>query len=208
MPGVDNVGLFVISGLLLNMTPGQDTMYILGRSLSQGHSAGVMSSLGIAAGSLIHTGLAAFGLSAILAASPSAFLVVKYAGAAYLVWLGVQMMWKARRAASALETFGDHRSWAIFRAGLLTNVLNPKVALFFMAFLPQFVTPDAPSRVLAFLFLGALFVVNGFLWCLVLVWAASSLSARFRAQPASATWLHRVTGVVFVGLGVRLAISR
>ncbi len=152
--GTQHLGLFIVTGLLLNMTPGQDTVYILGRTLSSGRSAGVMSVLGISAGCLIHTLLAALGLSAILAASATAFLVVKYAGAAYLIWLGARMLAEARDPSAAIRSFEPEGPWAIFRAGLLTNVLNPKVALFFMAFLPQFVSPHADSRVLTLLFLG------------------------------------------------------
>jgi RhtB (resistance to homoserine/threonine) family protein len=206
--GVKHLGLFVVSGLLLNLTPGQDTLYILGRTLSQGRSAGLMSALGISAGSLVHTLLAAFGLSAILASSPTAFHFVKYAGAAYLIWLGVRMIVDADAGSGDIAAFTRERSSAIFRSGLLTNVLNPKVALFFMAFLPQFVAPAAESRIVALLFLGLVFVVNGLAWCCVLVWGASALSERVRAQPASGTWLKRVTGIVFIGLGVRLAVSR
>jgi RhtB (resistance to homoserine/threonine) family protein len=206
--GVQHLGLFVVSGLLLNLTPGQDTFYILGRTLSQGRSAGLMSALGISAGCLVHTLLAAFGLSAILATSPTTFLLVKYAGAAYLAWLGVRMIIDARMSSGDIAVFARERSAVIFRSGLLTNVLNPKVALFFMAFLPQFVSPTAESRIVALLFLGLVFVVNGLAWCCVLVWGASALAARFRAQPAAETWLKRVTGIVFIGLGVRLAVSR
>jgi RhtB (resistance to homoserine/threonine) family protein len=206
--GVQHLGLFVVSGLLLNLTPGQDTFYILGRTLSQGRSAGLMSALGISAGCLVHTLLAAFGLSAILATSPTTFLLVKYAGAAYLVWLGVRMIIDARALAGDIQHFTRERSAVIFRSGLLTNVLNPKVALFFMAFLPQFVAPSADSRIVALVFLGLVFVVNGLAWCCVLVWGATALSARFRAQPAAEAWLKRVTGIVFVGLGLRLAVSR
>lgn len=206
--GVQQLGVFVATGLLLNITPGQDTVYILGRTLSQGRSAGLLSALGISAGCLVHTLLAAFGLSAILATSPAAFLVVKYAGAAYLVWLGVRMFADARTPAAAAITFTPARSVAIFREGVLTNILNPKVALFFMAFLPQFVAPGADSRMLALVFLGLVFVVNGLAWCVVLVLGATALSARLRVRPAAGAWLKRVSGIVFVGLGVRLAVTR
>jgi RhtB (resistance to homoserine/threonine) family protein len=208
MFGTHDLPLFVVSGLLLNMTPGQDTMYILGRTIAQGRGAGVSSALGIAAGSLVHTCLAAFGVSAILAASPMAFLAVKYAGAGYLIWLGVRMFMASSAEAPVAETFGREDRWSVFRAGVLTNVLNPKVALFFMAFLPQFVDAGADSRAAALMFLGALFVVNGFLWCLVLVTGASVVAARLQTSSGSARWLGRITGLVFVGLGVRLAVSR
>ena len=178
--------------------------------MAQGRAAGLWSVLGISTGSVVHTLAAAFGLSAILATSASAFTIVKLAGAAYLVYLGVKMLLERSSApAAGLEQVPAHDgAWTIYRAGLLTNVLNPKVALFFLAFLPQFVAPDAGSRVLAFLFLGAVFVFNGTLWCLVLVLGASALSGRLRRNAAGARRLRRATGAVFVGLGARLALEK
>jgi threonine/homoserine/homoserine lactone efflux protein len=210
MLGVQHFWLFVVSGLLLNITPGQDTLYIVTRSVAQGRRAGLWSVLGISTGSVVHTLAAAFGLSAILATSASAFTVVKFAGAGYLVFLGVKMLLERPSAASpGVEPALPHESsWGIYRAAVLTNVLNPKVALFFLAFLPQFVAPDAPSRVLSFLFLGAVFVFNGTLWCLVLVLGASALSGRLRRNAAGARRLRQATGAVFVGLGARLALSK
>lgn len=207
MFGTEHLALFITSGLLLNITPGQDTMYIVGRSLSQGRRAGLLSVLGISAGSVVHTLAAAFGLSAILATSAEAFLIVKLAGAAYLVYLGGRMLLDRSRPL-AVGCFAAEPGRAIFRAGFVTNLLNPKVALFFMAFLPQFVDPAASSRTLAFLFLGAVFIVNGTLWCLVLAFGASAFAGRLRSTPSAATILQRATGALFVGLGVRLAVSR
>jgi threonine/homoserine/homoserine lactone efflux protein len=208
MLGTDHLWLFVVSGLLLNLTPGQDTLYIVGRTMAQGRRAGLWSVLGISTGSVVHTLAAAFGLSAILATSALAFTVVKLAGAAYLVHLGTRMLIERSAPPMELQGFGSERDWPIYRAGLLTNVLNPKVALFFMAFLPQFVDPGAESRVAAFLFLGAVFVFNGTLWCLVLVWGASAMSRRLSRNRTAGTLLKRATGVIFVGLGARLAFSK
>ena len=210
MFGTEHLWLFVVSGLLLNVTPGQDTLYIVTRSVAQGRAAGLWSVLGISSGSVLHTLAAAFGLSAILATSAQAFLVVKFVGAGYLVYLGVKMLLErpAAVAPGADAPLQPESAWAIYRAGLLTNVLNPKVALFFLAFLPQFVAADASSRVAAFLFLGAVFIVNGTLWCLVLVLAASALSGRLRRNASGARRLRQATGAVFVGLGARLALSK
>ncbi|HEV8394480.1 MAG TPA: LysE family translocator [Vicinamibacterales bacterium] len=210
MFGTQHFWLFVVSGLLLNITPGQDTLYIVTRSVAQGRAAGLWSVLGISTGSVVHTLAAAFGLSAILATSANAFTVVKFAGAAYLVYLGAKMLLERAPApdASPIVVPAHDRAWAIYRAGLLTNVLNPKVALFFLAFLPQFVAPDAGSRVAAFLFLGAVFVFNGTLWCLVLVMGASALSGRLRRNASGARRLRQATGAVFVGLGARLALQK
>ena len=210
MFGTEHFWLFVASGLLLNITPGQDTLYIVTRSVAQGRAAGLWSVLGIASGSVVHTLAAAFGLSAILATSAHAFTIVKLAGAAYLVYLGVKMLIeRPSPAAPGAEPPLRHESaWAVYRARVLTNVLNPKVALFFLAFLPQFVAPEASSRVAAFLFLGAVFVFNGTLWCLVLVLGASALSSRLRRNAAGARRLRQATGAVFVGLGARLALQK
>jgi threonine/homoserine/homoserine lactone efflux protein len=206
MFGTQHLSLFVISGLLLNLTPGPDTLYIVGRSVAQGRKAGVLSVLGITSGCVVHTCAAAFGLSAILATSARAFLVVKLVGALYLGYLGVTMLLD-RSAPDRLVEPPAERGWAIYRAGVLTNILNPKVALFFMAFLPQFVDPASISKIAAFLFLGAVFMFNGTIWCLILVWCASTMSRRFRQHPASGAWLKRAAGAMFIGLGIRLAVT-
>jgi threonine/homoserine/homoserine lactone efflux protein len=206
--GTQNLFLFVVSGLLLNITPGQDTLYIVGRSVAQGRKAGVMSVLGITSGSLVHTCAAAFGLSAILATSARAFLVLKFAGAAYLVYLGLKLALQRHERENLPVHFARDDTWGIYRAGLLTNLLNPKVALFFMAFLPQFVASQAASKVVAFLFLGFVFTFNGTLWCLVLVWGAAAMSRRFREHRSAGVMLRRATGAAFVGLGVKVAVSK
>jgi threonine/homoserine/homoserine lactone efflux protein len=207
MLGTQHLELFILSGLLLNITPGQDTLYIVGRSVSQGRRAGVLSVFGISSGCVLHTLAAAFGLSAILAASAQAFAVLKLLGAAYLVYLGIGMIVHRPASAGVTPVFSSESDWAVYRAGLLTNVLNPKVVLFFLAFLPQFVSPAAESRVIAFMFLGAVFIFNGTLWCLLLVWAASAVSRRLRASASSVPVVKRAVGAMFVGLGVRLALA-
>ena len=208
MVGTQNLLLFFVSGILLNLTPGQDTFYIVGRSIAQGRRAGVLSVFGVTSGCVMHTLAAALGLTAILAASPRAFLVVKWAGAAYLTYLGVRMLVERPVAGVASSDFERESSWGIYRAGVLTNLLNPKVALFFMAFLPQFVSSAADSKILAFLFLGAVFMFNGTLWCLILVWTASAMSRRFRENPSAGTLLKRAAGAMFVGLGAKLAVTK
>ncbi|MGB7219757.1 MAG: LysE family translocator [Vicinamibacterales bacterium] len=208
MFGTQNLLLFVTSGILLNLTPGQDTLYIVGRSVAQGRRAGVLSVLGIVSGSVVHTLAAAFGLSAILATSAQAFLVVRIAGAAYLTYLGLRMIFERSRRSGQLAEFKPDGSWAIYRAGFFSNLLNPKVALFFLAFLPQFVAPSADSTIVAFLFLGSLFIWTGTLWCLILAWSASSMSRRLRANPSAGSMLRRAAGAMFVVLGVRLAITK
>ncbi len=207
MFGIHDYGLFIASCVLLNLMPGQDTLYILGRSIGQGRRTGIASALGITAGSIVHTLAAALGLSAILATSATAFLVLKFAGAAYLVYLGIRAMF----ARSLLLPLEDHAgaadTWAAFRQGLVTNVLNPKVALFFLALLPQFIAPESPTKVAAFVVLGLTFVTTGTVWCLLLAIAAARVRGYFVRHPRATSRLSRFTGALFVYLGVRLAAS-
>src|SRR4029450_2255308 len=141
MPGIHDYWLFVLSGILLNLTPGQDTFFILGNSLGAGRRAGVASALGISVGSVVHTTAAALGLSAILATSATAFTVVKLAGAAYLIYVGVRALTSRSLVPGAVTAEAATAARAAFRRGVVTNLLNPKVALFFLAFLPQFIDP-------------------------------------------------------------------
>ena len=210
MLGIHDLTLFVISGLLLNITPGPDSLYIVGRSAAQGHKAGMAAAFGIGAGTMVHVGAAAFGLSAILATSAMAFTVVKLVGAAYLFYVGLGMLLRrskggtdAQPAQLAQASLGQ-----IFRQGFLTNVLNPKVALFFLAFVPQFIEPAAPHKAIAFIVLGLVFNANGMLWCNFLAWSAATASARFKRNGKLADVLNRVCGGLFVALGVKLVLSR
>jgi threonine/homoserine/homoserine lactone efflux protein len=208
MFGIHNYWLFIVSGLLLNITPGQDTLYIVGRSVSQGRRAGVLSVLGISTGCLVHTLAAAFGLSALLAASSQAFMVVKFIGAAYLVYLGFQMILSRASAPKQLTTGQPARGWMIYRQGILTNVLNPKVALFFLAFLPQFIELHSNTKVMAFLILGLTFIFNGTIWCMLVVWFSSVFSQRLRQGRSMEAWLKRAAGALFVGLGLKIALEK
>lgn len=209
MLGTHDLTLFIVSGLLLNVTPGADSLYIATRSATQGLAAGVAAVLGIGLGCCVHVLAAALGLSAVLATSAYAFTVVKLAGAAYLVYVGVSLL----RTRSGGEPGAPAAAIAraplptIVAQGFLTNVLNPKVALFFLAFVPQFILPAAANKPLAFVFLGAIFTVNGVLWCLFLAWAAARLRA-FGLGRRTATWVSRGVGALFVVLGVRLALAR
>ena len=208
--GIHDYWLFVLTGVLLNFTPGQDTMFILGRSLTGGLRSGIASALGIGVGSIFHTLAAAAGLSALLAASPAAFFIVRIAGALYLVYLGAKLvLTKADQSADAQVASaeeGDARS--AFRQGIFTNILNPKVALFFLALLPQFIEPGSTSKTLAFLMLGITFVTTGTLWCLVLAFGAARLRRFFRGSPRVRFTIDRVTGGLFIALGIRLAVDR
>ncbi|MGA2866502.1 MAG: LysE family translocator [Verrucomicrobiota bacterium] len=188
--------------------PGPDTLYIVGRSISQGRKAGVVSVLGISSGGTVHTVAAALGLSAILAASASAFTVVRLAGAAYLVYLGSRLLLDRTVAATAAPELPTQKLWTIYRQGAMTNVLNPKVALFFLSFLPQFVDPASHAKVLAFLFLGAVFIFNSTIYCSLVAWFAAAISTRLRQGSSSSLLAKRATGALFVGLGLKLAVTR
>jgi threonine/homoserine/homoserine lactone efflux protein len=210
MFGIHDYWLFIGTGILLNLTPGQDTMFILGRSLGGGLRAGIASAFGIAVGSICHTLAAALGFSAIIATSAIAFTIVKLLGAAYLIFLGARML--LSRAPAQGDDFGApakaSQPWSCFRQGILTNVLNPKVALFFLAFLPQFIDPSSPAKPLAFLALGATFITTGLAWCLVLAGTAARLRSFFLRNRNVRTMIDRVIGTLFLTLGLRLAWSK
>jgi RhtB (resistance to homoserine/threonine) family protein len=208
MFGIHDFGLFLAAGILLNLTPGPDTAYILGRSIAQGREAGIASALGICVGSIFHSCAAALGLSAILATSAVAFAAIKLLGGAYLIFLGIKMLLDRRRQLSLPSNFRRRTTIAAFRQGVLTNVLNPKVALFFLAFLPQFIDPASNMKVFAFLMLGLTFVTTGTTWCLILAWFASAFSERLRTNETIGQWLNRAAGALFVFLGLRLATAK
>src|SRR5437773_9150026 len=207
MFGIHDFALFITTGILLNLTPGPDTLYILGRSVAHGRRAGVASALGISVGSIFHTCAAALGLSALLATSAWAFAFLKLAGAAYLIFLGVRALLEKQHQLAMPAHFKRRGAAAAFRQGIVTNILNPKVALFFLAFLPQFIDASAPSKTIAFVTLGFTFVITGTIWCLVLAWFAAAFSARLRRNEAVAALLNRFVGSLFIFLGLRLAIA-
>lgn len=207
MPDSRSLLVFIGAGLLLNITPGPDVLYIVGRSIGQGRRAGLVSVLGISTGCLFHVASAALGLSALMLAIPAAYDVVRYAGAAYLVWLGV------RAIASTSSPLRIQRPEAVplgrvFRQGMLTNVFNPKVALFFLAFLPQFADPTRGPVPFQIAMLGLIFIANGAVICVVYAVAASWIGEWLSTRYGIAAWLNRAMGALFVSLGVRLALGR
>ena len=210
MFGIHEIWLFVISGLLLNVTPGPDTAYIVGRSVQLGWRGGVVAALGIGAGCLLHVFAAAIGLSALLAASSAAFMLVKWAGAAYLCFMGLKMLLARAPApvAAAANGAGAISLRQVFLQGALTNALNPKVALFFLAFLPQFVLADSPHKAAAFTLLGLIFIFNGTLWCLGVAVFAAGAAGRIRKSGRAFAWINRGLGGLFFYLGVRVAMTQ
>jgi threonine/homoserine/homoserine lactone efflux protein len=208
MLGIHGLWLFVISGLLLNITPGPDTAYIIGRGVQLGWRGGAAAALGISCGCLVHVFGAAVGLSALLAASSAAFTLAKWIGAAYLCLIGVQMLLSRSQTPATGPVIDSHAISIrqVFWQGGLTNVLNPKVALFFLAFLPQFVAADSPHKALAFAVLGLIFIFNGTLWCLGVAAFAAKAAGSIRKSGRALAWINRVLGGLFVYLGVRVAM--
>ncbi len=203
--------MFASAVFVLNATPGVDFLLTVSRTLAGGARAGVAAACGIAAGCVVHALAAAFGLAALLALHPQAFTALQWAGAAYLLWLGLGLLlqaWRkcAAQAAAALPV-APRKAWADFRGGLLTNVLNPKVAFFFLAFLPQFVPAGSPDKTLSFLLLGAWFVAQGLGFLLVLVALAARLR-RLQARPVVGRVLGAAGGLLFIGLALRLLRER
>ncbi len=209
MFGIINFEAFLLASLLLNLTPGADTMYILGRSISQGKKAGLLSALGIASGALVHCLFAALGLSILLAKSAFAFQIVKYAGAIYLIYLGIKMLRSSSKQSFEFKKeLSDINYKKIYISGIFTNILNPKVAFFFLAFIPQFINEAYSTSPTPFIILGLTFVTTGTIWCLILALFSSKLSNKIRQNYRFKIWLDRITGSLFIVLGIKLALSK
>ncbi|PGA12079.1 LysE family translocator [Bacillus mycoides] len=202
MYGIINYEVFLLTGILLNLIPGADTMYIVGRSISQGRKAGVYSVFGIITGSLVHTLLVAFGLSIILTKSIVLFNTIKVIGVIYLVYLGIKMILdKTNVAFQASSNKLNIRK--IYLQGLLTSLTNSKVSLFFIAFLPQFIDTKA-SGPMPFIILGITFTVTGLLWCLFVAYFSSYVTKKLRGNQKVGMILNKVTGMIFIGMGLKL----
>ncbi|MEP6690458.1 MAG: LysE family translocator [Gemmatimonadaceae bacterium] len=210
MPTVHSLVLFMAAGLALNLTPGPDMLYVAARSTTEGRLAGVVSAIGIGAGTLVHIAALALGLSALLTAVPVAYQAVRFAGAAYLIYLGVRALLRPNAPAAAPNVQRASLG-AVFRQGVVTNVLNPKVALFFLAFLPQFVDPSRGNPVVQTTVLGLMFDAQGTLVNVAVALGASAAGDWLRGRDGGGTRaaavLGRVTGVIFIGLGARLALA-
>ena len=211
MPDAQHLVLFIAAGLLLNLTPGPDVLYIVSNALRWGTRAGVVAGLGITAGCFVHVFAAAVGVGALLATSAMAFTVLKWVGAAYLVWVGVKLLFAkagAEMPGFVARTPACERAdlWGVFRGGFLTNVLNPKVAIFFLAFVPQFIAPETEHKALAFVLLGTLFNVNSI--AVNSAWAAAAgWMARNGSVQRGMHWLDRTAGAMFIAFGLRLALA-
>ena len=211
MPDIQHLLLFIAAGWLLNLTPGPDVLYIVTNSLRSGARAGIVAGLGITAGCFVHIFAAAIGVGALLATSAMAFAVLKWIGAAYLLWIGAKILFsKAPQATTDLVAAAaaqpERRLKAVFMGGFWTNVLNPKVAIFFLAFVPQFIAPGADNKALAFVLLGVLFNLNAIPvnsgWALAAAWMAKR-----DAVQRGMHWLDRAAGVMFIAFGLKLAFT-
>ena len=207
MPSLDTLLAFLGLSILITLAPGPDILMVLGLGMARGRHAGMAFGLGCASGCLSHTVLAAVGISAVIAASPWAFLALKLTGGAYLAWLGVRMLRRPDLATTSLADSGGD-AWTLFRRGLLANAVNPKVILFFLAFLPQFVAADRGGAALQTLTLGGLFAVQAAVLFGTLGAAAGHLGRLLSRRPAVSRWLNRLAGLTFLGLGARLALGR
>ena len=208
MYGIQNFELFCLSAIVLSITPGPDTFYILGRAVSQGTKSSMASVFGISTGVLIHTVAAAIGLSTILATSALVFKIIKLVGAVYLIYLGITMI-LASKDTGAFSRDNRYASsfWKIYRQGVITNVLNPKVALFFLSFLPQFIDPKY-GHMTSFVFLGLIYVFVCTVWYLIFSGFASAIAMVFKKNTMWLRIINRISGGIFIGLGLNLAFSK
>lgn len=205
---IENFYLFLSVSILINLSPGPDMLYTAARSLSQGTRAGVVSALGIFAGCLFHIMAAVFGLSAIIAGSAFWFGVIKYAGAVYLIYLGVKSLLSKRPAPTEIATLEAIPLKKIFLQGLITNLLNPKVAIFFLSFLPQFVNPASHYIKEQIIFLGLWFDVQGTLLLILVAVLTGYFSRLLKRNKKFWKWQDRITGLILVGLGIRMLFVR
>ncbi len=208
MLGIVNPLLFITTGIMLNLFPGPDNLYIMGRSISQGKQAGIVSALGISTGAVCHTIFGTVGLSALIAASANAFFFIKLAGGVYLIWQGLLMLKQSLTSRTTTTKSLPHTTLlTIYRQATITNILNPKVALFFLAFLPQFIAADSPNKALSFAVLGMIFITTGTIVCLIVAISSAVISRRLRENSSFSKWLLRINGGLFTLLGIRLAFS-
>lgn len=207
MLGIHDFLLFIASGLLLNITPGADMLYVTSNSAAQGTRAGISAALGIFTGTLFHIAFAMVGLSAILATSAIAFTILKYVGATYLVYLGMKLLLEGRNTTPQSSSRSASSQFQVYKKGIFINLFNPKIALFFLAFLPQFIDSDSAHRRLAFLFLGLTFNFTGTFINSCVAWSTHSVSKRIANASRIGFWLKKTVGSLFVGLGLKLAVS-
>ena len=202
-----NIYLFFITTLILNITPGNDVLYVSSRSISQGTKAGIISALGVFCGCFVHIMAAALGLSLIIARSAFLFSIIKFAGAAYLVFLGVKALIIKPNINTDAPELVKANKWRLFKQGFITDALNPKVAIFFLSFLPQFVDPTSPHFKVQLVILGLWFAVQGTIVLILFAVILGKIKDLFKKNPK--IWLvqEKITGIILIGLGIKVALS-
>jgi len=205
---IDNFYLFLTVSLLINLSPGPDMIYTAARSLSQGIKAGIFSALGIFVGCLFHTAAAVFGLSKIIEESVLLFSIIKYAGAAYLIYLGIRSILGGKKTKKEIDSLPILTSRKIFFQGMLTNILNPKVAIFFLSFLPQFINPESTYLKEQIAFLGLWFDVQGAAALMVVACAVGAFKNILQKNTTFWNWQEKITGLILLGLGVKMFFTK
>lgn len=206
--GIENYMAFMVTALLFIMAPGMDTVFVLNKTISQGKSSGKFAALGVNAGIIVHTLFAAVGLSILVAQSEYAFTAIKYLGALYIAFLGMKQLRKKENptlAIGEMQITSNHKK--DFVSGFLTNALNPKVALFFLAFFPQFITPGEIQNPLPFLLLGLTYTILGIGWYLCLTYFAGTFTQKIQNNPKSNVWINKISGIIFILMGIGIAVS-
>ncbi|PHR72632.1 MAG: lysine transporter LysE [Arcobacter sp.] len=208
MSAITDIYLFILAGLLLNITPGVDLLYVLNKSIAKGFKAGIVASLGISTGCLFHVVLVVLGLSALLEASPTAFLVVKYIGALYLLYLGITMFLSSKKNTNKKEEDKSKAQYKkIYYSGILINILNPKVALFFITFLPQFINVDSSEKSMGLLILGLIFIAVATIVSSIIAYVSCNISSKFTYKDSFTKYIKKVVGTLFIGFGIKLALD-
>ncbi|MEM9924258.1 MAG: LysE family translocator [Cyanobacteria bacterium P01_D01_bin.50] len=209
---INHFPLFIATSILLNLIPGPDSIYIVTKSIAQGRTAGLLSSWGICTGAFVHTVAAAIGLSAIIASSVYAFNTLKYVSAIYLISLGIKSLLDKTNPLeipqtndTAEEKMTLSNSWNIFGQGVLIDILNPKVAIFFLAFLPQFINPDSEAKAATFILLGSILIAIALIWEFLLVMFSTLITKHLRNNIAFGTKLNQLSGIILIGLAVIMA---
>ena len=205
---IENFYLFLSVSLLINLSPGPDMLYTAARSLSQGTKAGVLSAMGIFTGCLVHTTAAVFGLSKIIQESVFLFSIIKYAGAAYLVFLGLRSFFRKNKTQSNIVKLEQISYKKIYFQGMITNVLNPKVAIFFLSFLPQFIDPQSPVLKEQIAFLGLWFDIQGTLILIFVALVTGYFQAILQKNKAFWNWQEKITGLILVALGIKMLFTK
>ena len=208
MFNIENFYLFLSVSILVNLSPGPDMLYTAARSLSQGTKAGIFSALGIFTGCFFHISAAMFGLSKIIEESVLLFSIIKYVGAAYLIYLGIRSLFKKKIVPGKIETLSAMSYQKIFFQAMLTNVLNPKVAIFFLSFLPQFIDPKSPHLKEQIGFLGLWFAVQGTLILIIVASLTGAFRNMLQHNKNFWNWQEKITGLILVGLGIKMFFTK